>query len=133
MIIDSKVVFNEPDVFSPPPMHTASGATVTPPLTAGGAIDPDKLFHGLTDGEFAQDFIPPPPNRKRLQTRTQSSVGSSPKFPTFAVDPQIALPLQMPWVPEREQDTIWHAEHYTVNTKTPWAAFPFARFWYSSG
>jgi hypothetical protein len=82
--------------------------------------------------EASQD--PQLTDRKKIQLKDTSSESDANLMlgPYPTVDPVYEFPPQLSWVPARPQDAIWHTDHPTMKTKTPWCGMPFVYSWYSS-
>ena len=89
-------------------------------------MDP-TMYPAATDGQMSQTPVPP---RKRIAVKTQEENTGPNLEATFAADPWYDFPVQLPWIPEREQDQIWLADHLSITNKTPWGYHPFALAWY---
>lgn len=92
----------------------------------------DPTLYALPADGAVQD--PPNSVRKRLPVRfTQDSSSTPPLMPTDAVLKDYVFPKQLPWIPERVQDSTWHQDDETVRVLTPWSTIPFAGWWYGGG
>jgi hypothetical protein len=83
-----------------------------------------------TDGQVSQT---PVPHRKRIAVKSREDGAESSLEPTLAQDLWYDFPVQLPWLPEREQDQIWRADHPSMTAKTPWGYHAFALAWYPTG